>query len=118
MAQLAGLEEVAYNHTVSLSNNTKLNYRFVFDSGAVAETFLLPFDYAVDVTSSPSLLLQVPGRWERTQIEPFFSNTFSDVTYQIGLEDDEEIFAHATPRVVIQFIYENQLSQLLPSAQG
>ena len=118
VAQLAGLEEVAHNHTVSLSNNTKLNYRFVFDTGDVAETFLLPFDYAVDVARSPSLLLQVPGRWERTQIEPFFSNTFSNVTYQIGLSDDQKIFDDAAPRVVIQFVYENQLSQLLPEPRS
>ena len=61
------------------------------------------------------MLLQFSNTWERLQIEPFFSNTFSKVTYQTDLSDNPAIFEAAQPRVVIQFIYENQLSSLLPT---
>lgn len=112
VARRAGLSDVALNLTVSLANNTKLNYHIQHADGRVAKTRLLPFE-SVDVSQTPSILLQFSGTWERLQLEPFFSNTFLNVTYQTDLKNDPEIFELARPRVVIQFIYENELSQLL-----
>ena len=112
-AQKAGLANAVENRTVSLSNSTRLNYRFL-NNGAADTTIMLPFYVSSEASGSPELLLQFTGAWERLQIEPFFSNTFGKVTYQVGLEYDEEIFRAATPKVVFQFIYENELSQLLP----
>lgn len=113
IAQKAGLSDVVKNRTVSLSNSTRLNYRFI-NNGGVATTIKLPFYVSSEGSGSPELLLQFSDAWERLQIEPFFSNTFSKVTYQVGLEDDAEIFAAADPKVVFQFVYENELSLLLP----
>lgn len=113
IAQKAGLSDVVKNRTVSLSNSTRLNYRFI-NNGGVATTIKLPFYVSSEGSGSPELLLQFSDAWERLQIEPFFSNTFSKVTYQVGLEDDAEIFAAAAPKVVFQFVYENELSLLLP----
>ena len=113
IAQQAGLEDVVENHTVSLSGTTHLNYRFVNNHKA-ATTIKLPFYVASEASGSPELLLQFSNAWERLQIEPYFSNTFSKVTYQVGFEDDADIFAAADPKVVFQFIYENELSALLP----
>lgn len=113
VAREAGLADVVENHTVSLSNRTKLNYRFMHNGGVSSTTFKLPFYIPSHTSDSPELLLQFSNTWERLQAEPFFSNTFSKVTYQTDLSDDPAIFAEAAPRVVIQFIYENELSQLL-----
>lgn len=113
VAQKAGLADVVKNRTVSLSNSIHLNYRFINNGGA-ATTIKLPFYMSSEGSGSPELLLQFSGTWERLQIEPFFSNTFGKVTYQVGLEDDAEIFAAANPKVVFQFVYENELSILLP----
>ena len=113
VARGAGLENVVENHTVSLSNRTKLNYRFLHNGGVSSTTLKLPFYIPSHTSDSPELLLQFSNTWERLQVEPFFSNTFSKVTYQTDLSDDPVIFAEASPRVVIQFIYENELSQLL-----
>ncbi len=115
VARRAGLADVATNRTVSLANNTKLNYHTQFSDGRITKTRLLPFE-SVDVSNTPSLLLQFSGTWERLQLEPFFSNTFLNVTYQTDLLDDAEAFEQAQPRVVIQFLYENELSQLLPDS--
>lgn len=112
VARRAGLSDVALNLTVSLANNTKLNYHIRHADGRVTKTRLLPFE-SVDVSQTPSILLQFSDTWERLQLEPFFSNTFLNVTYQTDLKDDPEVYALAEPRVVIQFIYENELSQLL-----
>lgn len=113
-ARRAGIADIAGNRTVSLSNGTRLNYRYVANTGRTSTTILLPFYVSSAVSGSPELLLQFSNTWERLQIEPFFSNTFGKVTYQTDLTDDLTIYQEANPRVVIQFIYENQLSQLLP----
>ena len=117
LAKRAELEDVVENRTVSLSNNTRLNYRFLTNSPA-ATSIMLPFYVGSEASGSPELLLQFCGTWERLLIEPFFSNTFGKVTYQVGLEDDPTIFEAADPKVVFQFVYENQLSVLLPSEEN
>ena len=118
LAEKAGLAHFIQNKTVSLSGNTKQNYRFLHGSGAADTSIMLPFYIPSEESGCPELLLQFGREQDRLQIEPYFSNTFGKVTYQIGYEDDAEIFAAATPRVVIQFIYENELSALLPHENG
>lgn len=114
VARRAGLAEVVSNRTVSLSNTTKLNYYKRAQSGYATETTALPFEGNYGAVETPSLLLQFSDTWESLQAEPFFSNTFSHVTYQTNLADNAEIYETAEPHVVIQFVYENQLSWLLP----
>lgn len=113
-ARRAGLADVVHNQTVSLSNNTKLNYHSIYYTGRVEQTVLLPFEYGESVGETPRLLLQFSDTWERLQSEPFFSNTFRAVTYQTDLADDPAVFERADPAVVIQFLYEDELSWLLP----
>lgn len=114
VARRAGLSDVVQNLTVSLSNNTKLNYHIQASTGRMTQTVLLPFEFSSDVNETPRLLLQFSNEWERLQAEPFFSNTFRGVTYQTDLADDAAIYEQADPDVVIQFLYEYQLSWLLP----
>lgn len=115
IARAAGLSDVARNLTVSLSNDTKLNYRIQTIEGGMTKTRLLPLE-TIDVNETPSLLLQFSNTWERLQMEPFFSNTFLNVTYQTSLVHDEKILVSAAPNAVIQFIYEDELSLLLPGS--
>lgn len=113
IAREAGLEDVAQNLTVSLSNNFSLNYSKQ-GSGRISRTTLIPRE-TLTVNNTPSLLLQFSDTWERLQLEPYFSNTFSSVTYQTDLSFDEETLDRAKPHAVIQFVYENELSLLLPT---
>ena len=115
IARAAGLADVAQNLTVSLSNDTKLHYHIQIMSGGMTKTRLLPIE-TIDVSETPSLLLQFSDTWERLQMEPYFSNTFLDVTYQTSLVHDEDILKDAAPDAVIQFIYEDELSYLLPGS--
>ncbi len=112
-ARRAGLSDVAQNLTISLSNNTKLRYHVQQDDGWLTKTILKPPYDSPDIYETPPLLLQFSNSWERLQLEPFFSNTFLHVTYQTDLTDDTAVYEQAAPRVVMQFIYENELSQLL-----
>ena len=113
VARKAGIADIVDNHTVSLTNRTKLNYRYAHNTNAFSSTFMLPYYTPSEISNSPELLLQFSNTWDRLQSEPFFSNTFSRVTYQTNLSDDLTVFNAANPKVVIQFIYENELSQLL-----
>ncbi len=113
IAEKANLADVALNQTVSLSNTTKLNYRFVYDVGYASTSQMYSFGQSFDVDSSPSLLLQFGDEWEASQAEPFFSGTFGRVTYQIGYEDSPSVFEQADPDIVIQFIREDELSLFL-----
>ena len=112
VARRAGLADVVQNRTVSLSNDTDIHYRYLFNTGRCVKTVRI--DYSMNQVASPPLLLQFTSNWERSQIEPFFSNTFTRVTYQTSLEHDETVYEQAKPAAVIQFIYESDLSSLLP----
>ena len=114
VARSAGLENVVQNLTVSLSNNTKLNYETTLAQGRVTQTKLPDEDLPLGMSATPSILLQFSSTWERLQAEPYFSNSFTKVTYQTNWVDDPATFELASPSVVVQFVYEYQLSWLLP----
>ena len=108
-AQKAGLAEFAGNRTVSLSNDLRSNYHYVTSSGLYTTTRLLS---ATD--SAGAALLQFSDAGNRAQSEYFFSCTLPQVTYQNRLGLSQESFNVAKPQVVVQFIYESELSRLLP----
>ena len=112
LARRAGLSDAVQNRTVSLSGDTALRYRYIVNTGRYVKTAKI--DYSMDQIDPPALLLQFTGAWERSQIEPYFSNTFTTVIYQNNLEADDTIYEQVDPSVVIQFIYEDELSLLLP----
>ena len=113
ISQRAGLGMIIPNLTVSLANADVRGYRTVYQSRYASKTVLVGQDHPLGAAETPPILLQFPSTWEKTQSEPFFSNVFSAVTYQTNWYDDPEVFDEASPKVVVQFIYENQLSALL-----
>lgn len=78
----------------------------------------LPSNSSGVAANSPGFLFQFTNEMDRLQIERFISNTYNFVTYQNGLEYDSAVYEKANPCMVIQFIYENELSMLLPQTQG
>lgn len=115
IAREAGLADTVPNETVSLSNDTVMNYTYLLNTGGVTRTALKP---AVAQGQKTLLLLQFSSNREKLQCEPFFSNTFSKVTYQLGFAEDDTIFEQAKPQVVIQFLYECELELLLPRGEA
>ena len=88
-------------------------YLTVYQSTYATKTVLDGQDHPLGALETPSILLQFPDNWEVLQSTPFFSNVFSAVTYQDNWYDDPQAYAEASPKVVVQFIYEYQLSALL-----
>lgn len=113
ISQQAGLSGTILNRTVSLANANIRGYDTVYQNQYATKTELDAQEHPLGSTETPSILLQFPSSWERMQSEPFFSNVFSSVTYQTNWYDDPESFEQASPQVVVQFIYEYQLSALL-----
>ena len=113
ISQNAGLADTIPNLTVSLANTNVRGYQTVYQGTYADKTVLDEQDHPLGALETPSILLQFPGSWEKLQSEPFFSNVFSEVTYQDTWYDDPEAYAEAEPEVVVQFIYEYQLSALL-----
>lgn len=114
IARQAGVSDIVSNLTISLSNRTPQHYLTTHQTKSVTQTTLHEGDLPLGMEDTPTILLQFSNRWERLQAEPFFSNSFKCVTYQTSLIDDRETFLLAHPSLVVQFIYENELSRLLP----
>ena len=114
IARGAGVSDVVSNLTVSLSNRTPKHYLTSYQTRSVTQTTLHEGDLPLGMADTPTILLQFSNRWERLQAEPFFSNSFKCVTYQTNLTDNREVFLLAHPSLVVQFIYESELSALLP----
>ena len=113
IAQRAGLGDTVSNLTVSLANTNIRGYETVYQSSYATKTVLDGQDHPLGAIETPPILLQFPSSFEKLQSEPFFSNVFSEVTYQTNWYDDPATFAEASPEVVVQFIYEYQLSALV-----
>lgn len=111
VARAAELEQVVPNLTVSLSNNTKLNYTTVYADGRSITTERMHED--APLLPSPVVMLQFTEKWDRLLCEPFFSNTFDSATYQTNLAYDAATMERTQPDIVIQFVYEYQLGYFL-----
>ena len=108
-AQKAGLADLTVNRTVSLSNDMRPNYDFTLTSGLYTTTRLREQE-----SYQSAVLLQFAGSANSSQYEFYFSNTFPQATYQNKAALSKEAFRVSQPQVVVQFIRESELGQLLP----
>ena len=108
LAEKVGLEEIIENRTLSLSEGPTQSY--VVDSTDTSTLLTPPCE---DTSTYPVLLLQFSNTQDRLLSEPYFSTTFYKVTYQTGLRGTVPASHRGNPRIVVQFIYENELGHLL-----
>ncbi len=108
LAQRANLADVVQNKSVSLSGNTALNYRFMDSGRDLANTIIIKNQQA----GAPNLKLHFSRTWDCLQSQPYFSNTFTRVAYL--QQPNTENGGGVEYGVAVRFVYENELSQLLP----
>lgn len=113
LAKEAGLSEVIKNHTVTLTNDRLDDYATMLVSGYISKTERLPEDGTALAPDAPSLLLQFSDAGSRLLAEPYFSCTFDYVTYQSNLFNSDYFYGIAAPDLVIQVVYEYELSSFL-----
>lgn len=108
IAEAAGLEGVVKNNSVSLSEGVLTGYETIYNEGFFKKT-----SHNAPTEGNPfSVLLQFSSLSDRLQSEPYFSCTFDFATLQSNHYQNESFFEIASPQLVIQFIYEHELSSL------
>ena len=94
------------NNSVSLADGSLTNYETIY-----AEGFFEKTARKVESDSAPfSVLAQFSQLSDRLQCAPYFSATFDYATLQSNHYENESFLTVAAPQLVVQFIYENELS--------
>lgn len=106
LARRAGLETIITNETVSLSDTDMNNYSVSSYYGTMVRT-------ALQGGSDSTLLLEFTDEWDRVLLMPYFSNTFSDVAYKSTHQFSNLTLDNLKPSVVVQFVHEYELYELL-----
>jgi hypothetical protein len=108
VAVKAGLEKTIKNRTVSLSDNMPQNYTVnTMEKGIMITT-------RTDVAriGERSVVVECRYEWVRTQLMPYFSNTFEKVYYRGAINGDSTENIKLNPTLVIQIIHESDLGEL------
>ncbi len=114
LAQLAGLSSVIKNKTVSLASSTVYKYTTLEHQGDISTTYI-KYDYIESIPESPSVLVETTQDWDKVQLMPYFSGTFSRVSYRSDTVYDRVALENADPEIVIQLVREDELRMLLES---
>ncbi|MBQ9079850.1 MAG: hypothetical protein IJY27_02150 [Clostridia bacterium] len=112
LARRAGLESIILNETVSLSNSAQTKYTVSSYYGTMVRTSVTE-EYTTE--SDDVVLLEFTNDWDRILLMPYFSNTYSEVTYKNNHQFSGLTMDNLQPSVVVQFIHEYELYDLLDS---
>lgn len=110
-AQRAGLSGIVQNRTVSLIDETVADR---FEVVSTRDGRLITQWRERSDPHGGTLLLEVSSDWDRTQMVPYFSNSFDTVVYvernSASLPKAASVYA---PDVVLRIVHENELHRLL-----
>lgn len=112
LARRAGLASVIPNETISLSDSMQNKYSVSSYYGTMLRT---EFTSAYADEVSDTVLLEFTDEWDRVLLMPYFSNTFSEVAYKSNHQFSGLTIDNLEPSVVVQFIHEYELYELLDS---
>ncbi len=111
LARRAGLASIILNDTLSLSNSEQTKYTVSSYYGTMVRTAITE-PYRVEGQDSV-MLLEFTSEWDRALLMPYFSNTYSEVTYKDNHQFSRLAVDHLNPSVVVQFIHEYEIYDLL-----
>ena len=112
LARRAGLESIISNETISLSNSEYTKYTVSSYYGTMVRTELTE-QYSAG--SDDVVLLEFTNDWDRILMMPYFSNTYSQVAYKNNHQFSGLTVENLKPTVVVQFIREYELYDMLDS---
>ena len=112
LARRAGLESIISNETISLSNSEHTKYTMSSYYGTMVRTELTE-EYSTG--SDDVVLLEFTNDWDRILMMPYFSNTYSQVAYKNNHQFSGLAVENLNPTVVVQFIHEYELYDMLDS---
>ena len=116
LAREVGLERLIHNRTVTLPSNVMKKYSH-FEHCYDIDVTCSQIEYRHELPLYPPLLIELSdgGEWDKILFSEYFSNTFGEVGYRISQTYSDKGLGQFNPRVVIQFIHENELSALIES---
>lgn len=111
LARRAGLSSVIQNKTVSLSNRNDIAYTVENYYGSMVKTEKLP-EYRTG-GDCPVILMEFTDNWDRVQLMPYFSDTYDEVAYKSNHQFSGLVTENLKPDVVVQFIREYELYDMI-----
>ncbi|MGI6167381.1 MAG: alginate O-acetyltransferase AlgX-related protein [Eubacteriales bacterium] len=111
LARRAGLETIIKNRTVSLWDSKAPGYSGENYYGSMVRTRL--DEKRLTEANNKTLLLEFTDEWDKIQLMPFFSNTFGEVMYKSNQQYSSIIVRDLQPDIVVQFIHEYELYDLI-----
>ncbi len=109
IAQRIGLEEIIPNNTVSLTN--QLNERYsMYDTTEHCVSSRMNDGFE---GSDLRVLIECSREWDKIQLTPYFSASFSEVVYENRVTDGALSVETHRPDVLLQIIHEGELGSLL-----
>lgn len=114
LARRVGLEKLIRNKMISMPSDTDKMYTPFGYFGDIDVTYSKK-EYRNAVPSHPTVLVEFNdgGEWDKVLMYEYFSNTFGNMGYRIGQSFSPADIEQFGPRVVVQFLHENELSALL-----
>lgn len=111
LARRAGLSSIIQNKTVSLSNNSNINYTAENYYGSMVKTEKLN-DHRIG-GDCPVILMEFTDNWDRVQLMPYFSATYDEVAYKSNHQFSRLVTENLKPDIVVQFIREYELYDMI-----
>ncbi len=111
LARRAGLESIIKNRTVSLWGSEAAGYSSENYYGSMTRTRL--DEKRVTEANDKTFLLEFTDEWDKIQLMSFFSNTFGEVIYKSNQQYSSIIVRDLQPDIVVQFIHEYELYNLI-----
>ena len=108
IARKTGLERVIQNRTVSLTERMTEPYQTVETTEHCTTT-----EKTDGTGHGTRLVLELSAEWDKIQLMPYFSNTFSTVTYENAVNVLPDSVDYHDGDVLIQVIHESELELLL-----
>ncbi len=112
LARQSGVSSLIKNKTVSLSNDTELKYQ-ILERVAGTEITYINLAHKNEISNRPVVLLEFSEEWDKILLMPYFSNTFGTVAYKNTPAYSQMTVDRLSPNVVVQFIHESELDELL-----
>ena len=111
LARRAGLSSVIQNKTVSLSKKGETGYTVENYYGSMVKTEKHP-EYRIG-GDCPVILMEFTDNWDRVQLMPYFSDTYDSVAYKSNHQFSGLVAENLKPDVVVQFIREYELYDMI-----
>ncbi|MBE6577573.1 MAG: hypothetical protein E7653_05500 [Ruminococcaceae bacterium] len=106
VAVRAGLDKTVKNRTVSLTDKMEYDYKVVGSSKGAILT-------RMNVASNDMrVIVECADDWDRTQLTPYFSNTFYEVVYTSGEDGTRAVLQKDGADIVIRLVHEGELGYI------